>query len=97
MDSLPAVVLCDALTKRGDPCRAQVGANGYASALIAQGEDVGYVSRTLGHASAATTLRVYAHAFDHARHATAASARLEATFGAIVSGDRPSGTVLALR
>jgi hypothetical protein len=28
MDSLPAVVVCDALTKKGDSCRARVGANG---------------------------------------------------------------------
>lgn len=34
-----------------------------ASALIAAGLDVGAVSRRLGHANAATTLRVYTHQF----------------------------------
>jgi hypothetical protein len=28
MDALSTVVLCDASTKRGEPCRARVGANG---------------------------------------------------------------------
>jgi integrase len=34
-----------------------------ASALIAAGLDVGAVSRRLGHANPATTLRVYTHQF----------------------------------
>lgn len=42
----------------------------YASHLILDvGLDVVQVSRLLGHASPTTTLRVYAHMFDHARHA----------------------------
>jgi len=41
----------------------------FASHLILDvGRDVVQVSRLLGHASPATTLRVYAHMFDHARH-----------------------------
>ena len=35
----------------------------YASHLIAQGADPGYVSKQLGHASMVTTLSFYAHYF----------------------------------
>jgi hypothetical protein len=52
--------------------------------LIAQGENVKFVSRMLGHADAATTLRVYAHAFDRAEQAARAAARLERSFGTVV-------------
>ena len=44
----------------------------YASLLIAQGLNVVFVSRQLGHATPAITLTVYAHLFDHAHHAQAA-------------------------
>jgi integrase len=56
----------------------------YASLLIAEGLNVVYVSRQLGHASADITLRVYAHLFDRAEHAQRASAALEAGFGSIL-------------
>ena len=48
----------------------------FASLLIAQGEDVTFVSSQLGHANPAITLRVYAHLFEHARHATERGTRL---------------------
>lgn len=42
----------------------------FASILIAQGHDPVFVSRRLGHANAAITLKVYAHLFDAERHAS---------------------------
>jgi integrase len=53
----------------------------FASLLIAQGLDVVFVSRQLGHANPATTLRVYASEFDRARNADAARTALTAGFG----------------
>jgi integrase len=53
----------------------------FASLLIAQGLDVVFVSRQLGHANPATTLRVYASEFDRARNADVARAALSAGFG----------------
>lgn len=38
--------------------------HGYGSALIAAGRDVVRVSRSMGHASVAITLRVYSHEFE---------------------------------
>jgi integrase len=58
----------------------------FASILIAQGHDPVFVSRQLGHANAAITLRVYAHLFDAERHAAKARKRLEADYGRILSG-----------
>jgi hypothetical protein len=55
-----------------------------ASLLIAEGLNVVFVSRQLGHASPDITLRVYAHLFDRAEHASRASASLEASFGAML-------------
>jgi integrase len=71
----------------------------FASLLVAQGLNVVFVSRQLGHASPAITLNVYAHLFDQAEHATKASAQLEAAFGGILDGDEPSrpGAVVGLR
>jgi integrase len=42
----------------------------HASALIAQGWDIEEVSARLGHASVATTQRIYVHAFDAARRSS---------------------------
>ena len=56
----------------------------FASLLIAQGLNVVYVSRQLGHASPDTTLREYSHLFDQAEHGQRASAALEASFGAML-------------
>jgi hypothetical protein len=58
----------------------------FASLLIAQGADVVFVSRQLGHANPSITLSVYAHLFEGARHAEKTSALLEAAFGELVDG-----------
>jgi integrase len=52
----------------------------FASLLIAQGHDPVFVSRQLGHANAAITLRVYAHLFDSERHGHEARRKLEADY-----------------
>ena len=52
----------------------------FASLLIDQGHDPVFVSRQLGHANPAITLRVYAHLFDSARHAELARVGLETTY-----------------
>ena len=56
----------------------------FASVLIAQGEDPVFVSRQLGHANPAITLRVYSHLFDAARHADRARDALEHEYGAML-------------
>jgi integrase len=43
-----------------------------------------FVSRQLGHANAAITLKVYAHLFDAQRHARKARERLEAEYGGML-------------
>jgi integrase len=53
----------------------------FGSLLIAQGCDVVYVSRQMGHSSVAVTLSVYAKEFDGRRHSADASARMEKAFG----------------
>lgn len=55
-----------------------------ASMLIAQGANVVFVSRQLGHASPDITLRVYAHLFAGAEHADRTRAALEASFGTVL-------------
>ncbi len=56
----------------------------FASLLIAEGLNITYVSRQLGHADPSITLRVYAHLFDHAVHAERARAALEASFSGLL-------------
>jgi integrase len=56
----------------------------FASLLIAEGFDVVFVSRQLGHASPTITLSIYADLFDRARHAEQATAKLEASFGSML-------------
>jgi integrase len=56
-----------------------------ASALIAQGAIVSYLSRVLGHASPAITLSVYAHEFARAEHAERTRDRMEEAFGRLLS------------
>jgi hypothetical protein len=52
----------------------------FASHLIIDlGLDVAQVSRILGHASVATTLNIYTHLFDDARHATEIRTRMAAS------------------
>jgi len=55
-----------------------------ASALIAEGASVAYVSRVLGHASPAITLSTYAHEFAKAEHADRTRDRMEAAFGELL-------------
>ena len=52
----------------------------FASLLIDQGHDVVFVSRQLGHANPSITLKVYAHLFDHERHAEQARERLQTDY-----------------
>ena len=58
--------------------------HGFASLLIANGLNVVYVSRQLGHANPTITLGVYAHLFERADHAAAARDALEAGYRARV-------------
>jgi integrase len=46
--------------------------HGFASLLLAEGMNVVFVSRQLGHANPTITLGVYAHLFERADHAAAA-------------------------
>jgi integrase len=59
--------------------------HGFASLLIANGLNVVYVSRQLGHANPSITLEVYAHLFDRADHAAAARGALDASYAAMTS------------
>lgn len=52
----------------------------FASLLIGQGHDPVFISRQLGHANPAITLRMYAHLFDASRHAERARTQLESEF-----------------
>jgi integrase len=56
----------------------------FASLLIAEGLDVVFVSRQLGHASTSVTLDVYAHLFDRESQGRRARAALEGSFGKIL-------------
>lgn len=55
-----------------------------ASALIAEGASVAYLSRILGHASPAITLSIYAHEFARAEHAERTRERMEQAFGSLL-------------
>lgn len=57
--------------------------HGFASLLIADGLDVVFVSRQLGHADPGVTLAVYAHLFARAKHALAARSAIEACYAAM--------------
>lgn len=52
----------------------------FASLLIGQGHDPVFISRQLGHANPAITLRMYAPLFDASRHAERARTQLESEF-----------------
>jgi integrase len=56
---------------------------GFARLSIALGPSVVFVSRQLGHASPATTVKVYAHLFQQADHAVAAREALQASYEAM--------------
>lgn len=62
----------------------------FASLLVAQGHNVVFVSRQLGHASSNITLGVYAHLFDRAEHGRRASAALEARYGSVLTASSSS-------
>jgi integrase len=78
------------LSKRGlDPSRTRAGLqevtflalrHTFASILIAQGNDVVFVSRQLGHSKVSHTLDMYADLFHAARHAREARDGLERDF-----------------
>lgn len=57
----------------------------FASLLIAQGLNVTFVSRTLGHSSPNVTLNVYAHLFDRFEHEQRAKDAMEAAFGGVLA------------
>ena len=74
-----------ALKKAGiEPLRWHDLRHTYASLLIAQGANIVYVSRQLGHGSSDITLRCYSHLFDRAEHAARTRDALEQTFGALL-------------
>jgi integrase len=60
----------------------------FASLLIAEGANVVFVSRQLGHASPDITLKVYAHLFDRAAHAEQARQALEGGYGKLLESSR---------
>jgi integrase len=59
--------------------------HGYASFLIAQGLNVVFGSRQLGHANPNITLGVYAHLYARADHAEAARDAIQASYAAMTS------------
>ena len=63
--------------------------HGFASLLIAEGLDIVFVSRQLGHADASVTLSVSAHLFARAKHAPAARSAIEASYAAMTPPPEP--------
>jgi integrase len=59
----------------------------YASLLIANGLDVVFVSRQLGHANPKITLATYAHLFDQADHAKAARTALDTSYATMTGAN----------
>jgi integrase len=58
----------------------------FASILIAQGHDVQFVSRQLGHTKTSTTWDTYVHLFEAQRHAQDARTQLDADYGGLLGG-----------
>ena len=56
----------------------------FASLLIAEGGNIVYVSRQLGHGSSDITLRLYSHLFDKAEHGKRTREALESSFAALL-------------
>ena len=54
-----------------------------ASLLIAEGLDVAFASRQIGHADPGVMLSVYTHLFARAKHALAARSAIEAGYAAM--------------
>lgn len=66
----------------------------FAAILISEGRSIAFVRDQLGHAHTSTTLDMYSHLFDAARHAQDAREGLEANFGAMLeSRVRPESDV----
>jgi integrase len=59
----------------------------HAAMLIAQGHDIAYISKRLGHSKISTTLDVYGHVFDQHRHADRVRERMEEQFGGALPGN----------
>jgi len=72
------------LDKRGQRLRFHDLRHTFASLLIGQGEDVTYVADQMGHANAATTLKVYAKLFDSRKKKTAARTKMQKAFKEVV-------------
>ncbi len=70
--------------------------HGYASLLIGAGQDVVFVSRQLGHANPAITLRVYAHEFGRREHGERARVALEAAHSAMTARSRALGSLTVM-
>jgi integrase len=70
----------------------------FASHLIIDlGLDVVQVSRLMGHASPSTTLNIYAHMFDEARHAADIRARMaRSAFAGLLEADEDKRKVIIL-
>jgi len=68
----------------------------YASLLIAQGVNVAFASRQLGHASITTTLNTYTHLFDHVQHAATVIGRLEERFAHVLENTNDTPPPLRL-
>jgi integrase len=80
---LAAAVCKGGLDRLGEPrLRFHDLRHCFASLLIAQGLNVVFISRQLGHAAPSFTLDVYGGLFDRAEHARRATAGLEAAFSA---------------
>jgi len=65
--------------------------HGFASLLIADGLDVVFVSRQLGHSNPTVTLGTYAHLFERADHAQSARAALQAGYAAMSASPAAGG------
>lgn len=85
------------LDREGDPLRFHDLRHTFASHLIIDLHlDVVQVSRILGHASVSTTLDVYAHLFDEARHAADIRARMAGSAFAGLLNPDDDRTVIVL-
>jgi len=58
--------------------------HGFASMLIAQGRDVAWVSKQLGHTRSSVTLDIYSHLFNPTEQAERSREAMEASFGSIL-------------
>ena len=83
---LAAAMTKAGLAREGEPrLRFHDLRHSYASLLIAQGLNIVFISRQLGHASPSMTLDVYGGLFDRAEHARRAAEGLEEAFSAMLA------------